>query len=147
MRISIPSIMEKKADNFTFTFCVIPPIITLKNADERARDFILNLTKSYRLDEACKNRDKKFCYPAVFGGIFVFIDDTIIKRYEINGYLCKGNEQDVKTINELFKHLEEGKEWCFKFADNEVLCYKKIKDSQECKWIDNIGLRFIMDTL
>ncbi|AAK42561.1 hypothetical protein SULI_01080 [Saccharolobus solfataricus] len=144
MIISIPSTIRKEVNDFTFVFSVIPPIITLKNADEDVKEFLLQLSKSFRIDIACENRDKKLCYPAIFGGIFVFNHDVIIKRYEITGYLCNGKEETVKNVNQLFKRLEEGKDWCFKFNDNSILCYKTTKESKECKWIDNIGLRFLI---
>ncbi|ADX81585.1 hypothetical protein [Saccharolobus islandicus] len=144
MTISIPSMIRKEIDNITFVFSVIPPIITLKNADEDVKDFLLKLSKSFRIDIACENRDKKLCYPAIFGGVFVFDRDVIIKRYEIYGYLCNGEEESVKNINQLFKQLEQGKEWCFRFDDNSILCFKNRKESKECRWIDNIGLRFLI---
>nr|WP_238699157.1 MULTISPECIES: hypothetical protein [unclassified Sulfolobus] len=136
--------IRKRIHDFTFIFCVIPPIITLKNSDGDVKDFLSKLSKSFSIEIACENKDKQLCYPAIFGGIFIFNHDVIIKRYELTGYLCNGKEETVKNVNQLFKQLEEGKEWCFRFDDNSILCYKKVKESEECKWIDNIGLRFLV---
>jgi|BEDMetMinimDraft_2_1075160.scaffolds.fasta_scaffold04660_5 hypothetical protein len=147
MIIAVPSIIEKERDDFTFIFAVLPPIVTLKNANERVRKIISKLATTLDLEEACKE-EVKLCYPLIFGGVFIFNRDVIIKRYEVNGYLCNGTKENVKTVNQLINSLENNIEWCFRFSDNDILCYSKNKiASIECKWIDNIGLRFIMDTL
>ncbi|MEM0164585.1 MAG: hypothetical protein QXW30_02370 [Saccharolobus sp.] len=145
MRIAVPSIVEKKTNNLTFIFSVVPPIVTIKNADDRTRKFIQLLSEVYDIKIACRDEDIKFCYPLIFGGVFVFSNNDM-NRYEVNGYLCKGKEENIKNINYLLSIIEK-EEWCFRFSDDEVLCHYKNKKFNECKWIDNIGLRFIMDTL
>ncbi len=147
MIIAIPSRIEKMAESYTFVFSVIPPIVSFQNSSEKEKDLLVKLKETYSIDEACKDQEKKFCYPAILGGIFIFNENVIVKRYETYGYICKGNEYSIANLNNLFEKMEKGEEWCFKFSDEEILCYKKNKISQECRWIDNIGLRFIMDTL
>ena len=66
MRIAVPSIIEKKANNLTFIFSVVPPIVTIKNADDRTRKFIQLLSEVYDIKIACRDEDIKFCYPLIF---------------------------------------------------------------------------------
>ncbi len=132
MIISVPSVIYLHSGEYTISVSILP----IKSEGE-----IVDILKSTMRISECK--DKLLCYPHLFGGIFVFLREHVLSRIEFDGYLCQGKEGEDFNLEKFYESLKKKDFSCFKF-DNDIYCFSKLK-YEECKPIDNIGLRFIVD--
>jgi hypothetical protein len=145
MILAIPTTTIDRFKDYFITISYIPPIITLSNSNNEFKKLLEKIYKENSLNIEFEN--KLLYYSSILGGIIIFLDKEPIVRIESNGYIIfneanKGEEPDIKKIMNTFTL---GIENCFRFEYNTI-CYKKNK-CDNCKWIDNIGIRFIKDTL
>ncbi|MCY0859100.1 MAG: hypothetical protein OWQ54_01585 [Sulfolobaceae archaeon] len=147
MRIAIPSVILLRKNDYTLTIAVIPPIITEKNADKESKAFIESFRETMRIEESCKSVSDEFCYTILFGGVNLFKNGKILRRFEVNGYVEVLEEKVDKEFDVMsfIRAVESNElnEKCYSFNDRSI-CFHGKKCSN-CKWIDNIGLRVLVD--
>jgi hypothetical protein len=123
--IAIPSTIYEKYKNYTVVVAVLPTITKGEIIDKLRNSMSITVC------------DYPECYPLLFGGIFVFLDNKILTRYEFDGYVrIDQKKYEEFNINDFIK------EKCYTF-EKETLCFTKSK-CDDCIPIDNVGLRFIV---
>mgnify|MGYP001772481218 CR=1 FL=1 len=128
---SIPTIIEERKGKIRIYISTLPPIVN--------DDFLVKLKEAFDVEEACKDKPFDKCFAMLYGGVVISVNSEI-QRLEIKGCvkrLEKGYGKEF-SVEEFIKNPYD----CFSF-DNETICISKEKN-QDCKVIDNIGLRFII---
>lgn len=128
---SIPTIIEERKGKIKIYISTLPPRV-----DD---DFLTKLKETFDVEEACKDRPFDKCFAMIYGGIVLSVNSEI-KRLEIKGCVKKLEKGKGKefSIEEFIRNPYD----CFSFDDETVCIYRE--KNQDCKVIDNIGLRFIV---
>lgn len=142
MKVAVPDIVIMRKDAYTFTVAVIPPLIS--NTDGEIGKFLRKLNETLSIERSCKDISEEYCYTMLFGGVNIFRNGVILKRFELNGYIEVlkekiGEEFDIVSF---YSTVNKKEEWCYSF-NNGSLCYH-LKKCDNCRWIDNIGLRTLI---
>ncbi|BBG25256.1 hypothetical protein [Sulfuracidifex tepidarius] len=145
-RISIPKFIEARLEgddaDYYLTVSVIPPIVTLENSNDMERKLLLG-AKEDRYEDLCKAQPR-FCYTVIFGGVFIFREDSPIVRFEKRGYVKKMNNQGkITRVEEVKRAIMEEREECL---GTPGICFHS-SNLEASLWIDNIGIRHIKGTL
>ncbi|MQL55835.1 hypothetical protein [Acidianus ambivalens] len=133
MIISVPDVIYLHSGEYTISISVLPT---------KTEGEVIEILKSTMKISEC--RDKLLCYPRIFGGIFIFLRKSVLSRIEFDGYLCQGKEGELFDVNKFHESLKNDFS-CFKFDNGKIYCFSRVRKYGECKAIDNIGLRFIVD--
>ncbi|MCY0850421.1 hypothetical protein [Sulfuracidifex metallicus] len=145
-RIVIPKIIEVKLKKrnlaegeFFITISSIPPLITMDNADEMERKLLVSIIEEKK-EEVCVSYPR-LCYPSLYGGVFIFREDEPVMRLEKRGYIRvqEGTNEEKSIRVEDF--LNTDMEGCIDSTPS--VCFSRER-RPGLKWIDNIGLRYIM---
>ncbi|BAB65541.1 hypothetical protein [Sulfurisphaera tokodaii] len=126
---STPTIVRLRKNNITILISTYP-LITRSN-------FLERLKKTLNVEESCKDLSLAECFALLYGGI-VISANSILERVELEGCFKESDNGDEFEVEKFLKNPYR----CFSF-DNGKICFSKVKD-ENCKTIDNIGLRFII---
>lgn len=126
---SIPTIIRKTKGEIVVYISVYPLITNNEILD--------NLKQNLDIEESCKDIDFAQCFTMLYGGIVISKNNTI-KRIELEGCVKEGVSSKDFDPNEFLHNPYD----CYNF-DQGTLCFSNKKEN-ECKMIDNIGLRFII---
>ena len=145
-RIAIPKIIEVKLKKrnlaegeFFIAISSIPPLITLDNANELERKLLVSIIEEKR-KEVCVSYPR-LCYPSLYGGVFIFREDEPVMRLEKRGYIHLQEGINEKKSIRAEDFLNTDMEGCIDSTPS--ICFFRER-RLGLKWIDNIGLRYIM---
>jgi len=144
-RISIPKFIEAKLKgddaDYYLTVSVLPPIVTLQNSNYLERELLLSI-RDDNYEELCKFQPR-FCYTVIFGGVFIFREDSPIVRFEKKGYVKITDQGNVTRVEEAKQSIIENKEECLGVPG---ICFRS-SNREASLWIDNVGMRYIKGIL
>ena len=128
---SIPTIIEERKGKIKVYISTLPP-----KAED---DFLVKLKETLDIEEACKDKPLDKCFALLYGGIVLSVNSEL-ERLEIKGCVKKQDKKCGKefSVEEFIKNPYD----CYSF-DRETICFSR-ESNNECKMIDNIGLRFII---
>ncbi|MCI2415570.1 MAG: hypothetical protein MPF33_10090 [Candidatus Aramenus sp.] len=126
MLVAVPRVIRETVDDLEVYISVMP-CMTEGEVVEKLKK-AMTLTS---LDEV------KY-YPYLFGGIIVLRGNSVLVRYEFDGFV---KVESVRNKYHKFKVAPEI-QGCYQF-DNEAVCFFKDR-CDGCLPVDNIGLRFIV---
>jgi len=128
---SIPTILEEKKGKIKIYISTLPPKVE--------DDFLVKLKETLDVEEACKDLPFDKCFALLYGGIVLSVNSEL-ERLEIKGCVKKQEKANGRefSIEEFIKNPYD----CYSF-DSETVCFYR-EPNNECKIIDNVGLRFIV---
>ncbi|AAY80295.1 hypothetical protein [Sulfolobus acidocaldarius] len=129
----MPTVIKRNTDNYVVYIAVIPPLIT-------HGEIIQKLSSSMDIQDACRGYSKAMCYCMVYGGIVVEFENGEFTHITVEGFVSNGSNGDVFTLNKFLQNPYS----CYAFNE-DVLCFSLSKPFGSSRFIDNIGLRYIID--
>ena len=139
IRAALPSLKEIRADDYVVYIAYAPPLIT--DASETEGGQILRELKEKMTFSVC--RDFAKCFAWIYGGVSVYRRGILIRK-EVDGYVKFSNEScESAGIENLLTSIDSAKsEWCVRLGDETLQFSKKRREG--FKWVDNVGLRFLV---